>query len=53
MNASPGLDPADRFPIARERGDAALAVRCHPTLSAEVVERTIDAVREAVGRATR
>jgi len=48
-----GLGPADRFPVARELGDTALALLCHPTLSDEAVERTIEVVGEVVGRATR
>jgi len=48
-----GLGPADRFPVARELGDTALALLCHPTLSDEAVERTIDVVSEVVTRATR
>jgi len=48
-----GLGPADRFPVARELGDTAFALLCHPTLSDEAVERTIEVVGEVVRRATR
>jgi dTDP-4-amino-4,6-dideoxygalactose transaminase len=48
-----GLGPIERFPVARELGDASLALLCHPTLSDDAVERTIEVVTEVVGRATR
>ena len=47
------LDPAERLPVAREPGETSLCFLCHPTLTDEQVERTIEVVREVVGRATR
>ena len=48
-----GFAPAKRLPVASELGDTALALLCHPTLSDESIERTIEVVCEVVARATR
>ncbi len=48
-----GLGPAQRLPVARELGETSLCFLCHPTLTDEHVERTVEVVREVVGRATR
>ena len=48
-----GLGPAERLPVARELGETSLCLLCHPTLSDEHVDRTIEVVTDVVGRATR
>ena len=48
-----GLGPAERLPVARELGETSLCFLCHPTLTDEHVDRTIEVVTEVVGRATR
>jgi dTDP-4-amino-4,6-dideoxygalactose transaminase len=48
-----GLGPAARFPVARDLGETAFALLCHPNLSDAAVERTIAVVEAVVRRATR
>ena len=48
-----GLGPAEGLPVARELGETSLCFLCHPTLTDEPVERTIEVVTAAMGRATR
>ena len=48
-----GLGPAERLPVAQELGETSLCFLCHPTLTDEHVERTIEVVTEVMGRATR
>ena len=48
-----GLGPSDRFPVARELGETALALLCHPTLTDEAVDHTIEVITGVVACATR
>ena len=48
-----GLGPTERLAVAQELGETSLCFLCHPTLSDEHVERTIEVVTEVMGRATR
>ena len=44
---------AERLPVARELGETSLCFLCHPTLSDEADERTIDVATDVVQHATR
>jgi len=48
-----GLGPAERLLVAREQGETSPCFLCHPKLTDELVERTIEVVAEVLGRATR
>lgn len=48
-----GLGPAERLPVAQELGETSLCFLCHPTLTDEHVERTIEVVAGVMGRAVR
>jgi dTDP-4-amino-4,6-dideoxygalactose transaminase len=47
-----GWRPADRLPVARELGDTALMFLVHPTLKQAEIEKTCNAIRNVMDRAT-
>jgi dTDP-4-amino-4,6-dideoxygalactose transaminase len=47
-----GWRPADRLPVARELGDTALMFLVHPTLKQGEIEKTCNAIRNVMDRAT-
>jgi dTDP-4-amino-4,6-dideoxygalactose transaminase len=48
-----GWAPASPMPVARELGETSLMFLVHPTLGAQHVEMTCDALRRVMGRAVR
>lgn len=48
-----GFRPSRRLPNARELGETSLMFLVHPTLTMQEVERTCDAIRRVMERATR
>jgi dTDP-4-amino-4,6-dideoxygalactose transaminase len=48
-----GLAPAERLPVARELGETSLMFLVHPTLHAEHIQRTAEAVERVMSEATR
>lgn len=48
-----GLRPARRLPNARELGETSVMFLVHPTLTDEEIERTADAIRRVMERASR
>lgn len=47
-----GWRPASRLPVARELGDTSLMFLVHPTLTAEEMTKTCDALRDVMTQAT-
>ena len=47
-----GWRPADRLPIAKELGETSLMFLVHPTLTAEEITKTVDAIHQVLSQAS-
>ena len=47
-----GWRPADRLPVAKELGETSLMFLVHPTLTAEEITKTVDAIHQVLSEAS-